>query len=609
MEIGTCRLSALCLAVKNWAMAIFDFDGFELDTALYELRRDGEPVALEPQVFTVLAYLVEHRDRVVTKNELIDHVWPERFISEAALTSRLMAARRAIGDSGQEQRYIRTLHGRGYRFVADVHVADVPAMKLGTNAIAQPQLAAVDEASRGRAAGIVAAPNIRYCKTADGIRIAYATSGAGPPLVKVANWLSHLEFDWRSPVWRHWIEELSRHHTYVRYDERGCGLSERDVDEFSVEAWVRDLEAVVDTLGLERFPLLGISQGGPVAITYAVRHPERVSHLVLYGTYVQGRRLRGRTREEREEQEALATLMRLRWGRDDPSFRAMFAAEFIPGANEEQKRWFNDLCRISASAESAMRFYRAFGEVDATALLSQVSAPTLVLHATDDKRVPLDQAQRLAAEIRGARFVALDGRNHILLEDEPAWPRFVAEVRRFLGVAYEPQADQIGVRAILYVEVGDAAAPAGGVGAPPAEELLRQFHDEVRALVSLHGGRDSSGPGSVHTASFKAPARALECAVAIQRAVEGLAAARGAPLPLRVGLHAGEPVVDGDDLSGGVVNLARGLSARAAGGDVLVSDVVRQLSAGKGFHFEDRGPAMFRGYDDPVHVFALRWRD
>jgi pimeloyl-ACP methyl ester carboxylesterase/DNA-binding winged helix-turn-helix (wHTH) protein len=585
-------------------MAIFDFDRFQLDTALYELRRDGEPVALEPQVFTVLAYLVEHRDRVVTKNELIDHVWPERFISEAALTSRLMAARRAIGDSGQEQRYIRTLHGRGYRFVADVHVAGVPVEERRASGGEGPRIATVNGASRS-----VTTPDIRYCKTTDGVRIAYATSGAGPPLVKVANWLSHLEFDWRSPVWRHWIEELSRHHTYVRYDERGCGLSERDVDEFSVEAWVRDLEAVVDALGLDRFPLLGISQGGPVAMTYAVRHPERVSRLVLYGTYVQGRRLRGRTREEQEEQEALATLMRLRWGRDDPSFRAMFANEFIPGANEEQKRWFNDLCRISASAESAMRFYRAFGAVDASGLLSQVSVPTLVLHATDDKRVPLDQAQKLAADIPGARFVALDGRNHILLEDEPAWPRFVAEVRRFLGVPHGAWTDQGGVHTILFVAVGGSAASTRQTGDRAGSESMRQLESEIRALVSLHGGGDFKGPDDGIVASFKAPARALECAVAIQRAAEALAEARGTTPRLRIGLHAGEPLVEGDDLSGGALSVASQLTARATGGDVFVSDVVRQLSAGRGFHFEDRGPAVLKGYDDPIHVFALRWQE
>jgi pimeloyl-ACP methyl ester carboxylesterase/DNA-binding winged helix-turn-helix (wHTH) protein len=581
-------------------MAVFCFDQFQLDTSLYELRRDGAPVALEPQVFTVLAYLLEHRDRVVTKNELVDYVWPERFISEAALTSRMMAARRSIGDSGQAQRYIRTVHGRGYRFVADARV-----LQEADKGHVEAQPGAADGAPGPRDAGLVETPNIRFCKTADGVRIAYATSGTGPPLVKVANWLSHLEFDWRSPVWRHWITELSSHHTYVRYDERGCGLSERDVDEYSVEAWVRDLEAVVDALKLERFPLLGISQGGPVAITYAVRHPERVSHLVLYGTYVQGRSLRGKTQEEREEQEALATLMRLRWGRDDPSFRQMFAAEFIPGAGDEQKRWFNDLCRVSASAEGAARFYRAFGQVEATALLSQVVAPTLVLHATEDKRVPIEQGQKLAAEISGARFVALEGRNHILLDDEPAWPRFVAEVRRFLGVPHEAGTDQVGVHTVLFTDFAGPEGLSRRPDDPAASESLRQLQLEIRGLVSLHGGRDVKSPGDGIVASFKAPVRALECAVAIKRAAEVLAE----PLRVRMGLHAGDAIVEGGDPPGNAVNVAARLSRRATAGDVLVSDVVRQLAAGKGFYFEDHGHLQLEGLPEPIHTFALRWRE
>jgi DNA-binding SARP family transcriptional activator/pimeloyl-ACP methyl ester carboxylesterase len=271
---------------------------------------------------------------------------------------------------------------------------------------------------------------VHFCTAPDGVRIAYAVSGAGPVLVKAANWLSHLEFDWQSPVWRHWWVDLSEHHTLVRYDERGCGLSDRHIDEFSLDAWVRDLEVVVESLGLERFPLLGISQGGPVAIAYAVRHPEKVSHLILYGTYAQGR-LR-RSPDQREEAELYLKLAQLGWGNEVVAFRQVFAATFIPEGTAEQIRWFDDLQRVSTSAENAVRFLRTFYELDVCQLAARVKAPTLVLHARDDARIPFDAGRELAALIPGARFVSLASRNHILLENEPAWRQFLAEVHRFV---------------------------------------------------------------------------------------------------------------------------------------------------------------------------------
>ncbi|MBK9713118.1 MAG: alpha/beta fold hydrolase [Kouleothrix sp.] len=271
---------------------------------------------------------------------------------------------------------------------------------------------------------------IHFCATPDGVRIAYAVAGAGPALVKAANWLSHLEFDWQSPVWQHWLAGLAERNTLVRYDERGGGLSDWNVDDFSLDAWVRDLELVVDSLGLERFPLLGMSQGGPVAIAYAVRHPERVSHLILYGSYVQGRMKR--TPSEREEAELYLKLAGLGWGKEVAAFRKVFAATFIPEGTAEQMQWFDDLQRVSTSPENAVRFLQAFYQIDVSDLARQVTAPTLVLHARADARVPFDTGRQLAALIPGARFVSLDSRNHILLEHEPAWGQFLSEVRRFL---------------------------------------------------------------------------------------------------------------------------------------------------------------------------------
>ena len=276
---------------------------------------------------------------------------------------------------------------------------------------------------------------IRFCTARDGVRIAYATSGNGPALVKAANWLTNLDYDWDSPVWRHWLGEMARRHTLIRYDERGCGLSDGEVEDFSFNAWVRDLETVVETVGLDRFALLGISQGGAVAIDYAVRHPEKVSHLVLYGAYALGRLRRQLSADEAEQHQALMTLARIGWGKENPAFRQVFSHLFMPEATPEQLRWLDELQRKSTSAENAVRFYEVFGNIDVLDLLPKVSVPTLVLHARDDAMVPLESGRQLAAAIPNARFVLLESKNHILLESEPAWPRFVQAVFGFLGTA------------------------------------------------------------------------------------------------------------------------------------------------------------------------------
>ena len=265
------------------------------------------------------------------------------------------------------------------------------------------------------------------------MRLAYATAGAGPPLVKAANYLTHLEHEWESPVWRHWLRALAREHALIRCDERGSGLSDWNVSDFSIEAWVGDLEAVVEAVGLHRFPLLGISQGAAVAVAYAARHPERVSHLVLYGGYARGRFHRRLTPEERLEAETLISSTHIGWGRKNPAFRQLFSTLLTPGASEEQRDWLNELARISASAENAARMRRAFYEIDVREFAPCIQAPALVLHARNDATVPFEEGRLLAALIPEARFVPLESENHVLLEDEPAWGRVLAEVHAFLG--------------------------------------------------------------------------------------------------------------------------------------------------------------------------------
>jgi len=272
---------------------------------------------------------------------------------------------------------------------------------------------------------------IKYCRTPDGVRLAYAISGSGPPLVKSANWMNHLEYDWESPVWRHVLRGLSSDHTLIRYDARGNGMSDWDVDELSLDAWVSDLETVVDAARVERFPLIGISQGCAVAVSYAVRHPERVSHLVLYGGFALGGKKRAP--QEKEKRNAMTTLMRLGWCAHDPSFRQMFTGLFIPGATQEQAASFNELQRRTTSPEIAARYFDVAGDIDITDLLGKVTTKTLVMHVRGDLVCPIEAGRALATGIPGARFVALQGQNHLFLEKEQASQRFFEEIKLFLG--------------------------------------------------------------------------------------------------------------------------------------------------------------------------------
>jgi len=272
---------------------------------------------------------------------------------------------------------------------------------------------------------------VKFCRTSDDIRIAYAVIGDGPPLVWAAHWLSHLAFSWESPVWRHWAEEFGKDYSFVHYDERGNGLSDWDIPEFSVDAFVRDLEAVVDALGLDRFALMGSSKGGPTAAAYAARHPERVSHLILYGTFAQGwRKLKNGTQIERVE--AMITLMRQGWAQDNPAVRQYMTSLFLPDAALEEMGWFNELQRISSSAENAARLLRSIGEFNVLDLLPGITAPTLVLHCRGDAATSFEHGRLIASRIPGARFVALESSNHVLLPRDPAWASFVSEVHRFL---------------------------------------------------------------------------------------------------------------------------------------------------------------------------------
>ena len=284
---------------------------------------------------------------------------------------------------------------------------------------------------------------IRYLRTRDGVQLAWAEAGTGPLLVKAANWLTHLEFEWESPVWSHWIDFFSSHFRFVRYDERGCGMTDWDVAELSMERWVEDLEAVVEAAApSEPFALLGISHGAAASLAYAVRHPERISRMILYGGYARGYMHRGDPDAERLYR-AMHELFEVGWGKENPAFRQLFTSRFIPGGTPEQLSWFNELCAKTIAPSMAARLMEMRGNLYVVDLLEQVRVPTLVVHAREDAVVPLAEGRLLASAIPGAQFVELESKNHVLLENEPAWTRFKQVALDYLGVPVSAGEDAV----------------------------------------------------------------------------------------------------------------------------------------------------------------------
>ena len=274
--------------------------------------------------------------------------------------------------------------------------------------------------------------HVHFVNATDGTRLAWAESGAGPVVVKAANWLTHLEYEWESPVWRHWLQFFSAHWRFVRYDERGCGMSDWQGGPLSLDQWAADLDAVIDAARpAAPVTLLGISQGAATCIRYAICHPERVARLILYGGYARGALRRGTPMTERAYQ-AMVDLTRVAWSKDNPAFRQIFTSRFIPGGSHEQVQWFNDLCLKTTTGEIAANLFEARAVLDISATLGEVRTPTLVLHARGDEVVPVEEGRFLASGIPGAEFVELDSRNHVLLEHEPAWQRFREAVLAFL---------------------------------------------------------------------------------------------------------------------------------------------------------------------------------
>lgn len=398
----------------------YRFGIFELVPEIRELLAAGVAQQIEPQVFDLLHHLIRERERVVSQDELIEAVWNGRIVSDSAISARVSVARSAIGDDGKRQQWIRTVPKRGFRFVGRVEPVVSPSQGTGPSA--------------GAAAGLCH-QRIAFCRSVDGTRIAYATSGSGYPLVKAGHWLTHLEHDWHSPIWRPFLDRLNRQFHVVRYDQRGNGLSEWEVQDFSLERFVEDLEAVVDACGVERFALYGMSQGAPIAIAYARRNPGRVSHLVLHGGYEKGRLVR-MGQSDRAQGEALLTLMRYGWGKASSPFINAFATMFIPDGNREQIDSLVELQRQTTSPQNAVAIRVAVDGFDASDLLEKVGVPVLVIHARDDGVQPLEQGYQLATRIPNAEFLMLESRNHVILPTEKAWPVLFDGLGRF--ILHEP---------------------------------------------------------------------------------------------------------------------------------------------------------------------------
>jgi pimeloyl-ACP methyl ester carboxylesterase/DNA-binding winged helix-turn-helix (wHTH) protein len=386
--------------------------GLVFDLHHSELRTQaGERVPLRPQDLAVLSCLARNVDHVVTKDELMRVVWPNVIVTDDSLVQCIGKLRRALGD--EEHRVIQTESRRGYRLVSS---------QRAPNSSDRPDAAGSSEFHQ----------DIRFATTADGVRIAYATSGNGPPLVRAAHWMTHLDWDWRSATFGPRIQAFARHFRLVRYDGRGCGLSDRDAPPGTLDDAVADLEAVVAAAGLERFALLGASGGSPIAIRFAVRHPQRVSHLVLLGAFARGALRRGKHSIPSENWDAMMRLLEDGWGKDNPAFRQLITTMMWPGADAQQMASFNELQRISCSPKAAVNLVRAVANYDVTGELHGVQCPTLVVHSPLDSCVHFQEGRLLASTIKGARLETFDSPNHTPLLAEPAFEHVQGLIRAFV---------------------------------------------------------------------------------------------------------------------------------------------------------------------------------
>ncbi len=403
----------------NSRQVIYRFDNCTLDTETYQLSLAGRPVPVEPLVFDLLVYLIEHRSRVVSRDELLENLWKGKVVTDAALGARLKDARKAVGDSGDRQAVIKTVHGRGYQFIADITDSKGDSERQA-GAAPRTEIGLDDQGP------------VRFCKSSDGVSIAHAEVGKGYPVFVTGSWMTHLEEDWKNSSWGPYLSHLARSFRLIRYDQRGNGMSDWDDVEISFARMVDDLAAVIECYDYDRFAILGCSQAAAVSIAYAVDHAERISHLILHGGYARGRRRRGDP-ESAAESEALVTLIRQSWGNENPAIRQTITSLMMPDASTAEARWFNEFQRTCGPAENIARFRQMFDEMDVVELLEQVDVPTLVTHSTGDSVAPLAEGKLLASRIPEARFVTFNSKNHMIFGNEPEFGRLVKCLTEFLS--------------------------------------------------------------------------------------------------------------------------------------------------------------------------------
>ncbi len=452
---------------------------------------------------------------------------------------------------------------------------------------------------------------IQFCTTSEGTRIAHAVHGEGYPLISISGWTSHIELMWESnEAYREGVRDaVARGYQRIIYDKRGTGLSTRPVEDLSTEAQVRDLEALVAQLKLKKFALYGYSEGGPIAIAYAAAHPKQVSHLVLQGTYPLGSAL-----SKPEAQRAMLALVRAEWGVGSMTLANLF----MNGASQEEIDGFQRFQRKAASAEEAASMLEADYARDVTGLLADITAPTLVLHGTKDRAIPIAAGRDIAAGIKGARFVTYDGA-HVPIgaarnEVSEKMFAFLDEQRGQKKSRAKPKAEEphSGLVTIMFTDIEGSTSMTQRLGDAGAQDLLRTHNALLRDALKEHGGREIKHTGDGIMASFPLASSALDCAIAVQRAFAAHNDEHAdAAVRVRIGLNAGEPVAEDDpggrgDLFGTSVQLAARVCAKAEAGQVLASNVVRELAAGKGHLFADQGDVVLRGFEDPVRLYEVR---
>lgn len=393
----------------------YTFGSFQLDVKERRLVCGEQVVPLRSKVFDTLCILVENHGRLVRKDELMQKLWPDSVVEENNLDHNISKLRRALCDGKDGQQFIETVPRQGYRFTADV-ASSAPAVLHAVQSFDPDD---------------VAEQEIRFFTTDDGVRIAYSIGGEGPPLIRAIDWLNHLDFEWRNPARRHWFSQIMKRHTLLRYDQRGSGLSDWNITDFSFERSLADFEQLIDAVGFDEVSIIGSCQGGPIGAAYAARHPKRVRKLILVGAFARG--WPSAESMVSEQFNAMLTLIRLGWGRDNPAFRQLWTTLFRPDAGPAETEWMNEFQRITSSPENAARMLSEFPKINITDLLPQVSCPTLVIHSRDEAVVPVQEGRFIASRVRGARCVELPSRNHEVVPGEESWNLFLNEVSSFLG--------------------------------------------------------------------------------------------------------------------------------------------------------------------------------